>query len=96
MGSALEQAGEAGQMEEIRVLRALTHEMDMVKYGVSFHVPLHRLIAMLLQAGVQHTAAPLATLLPSQYRGGAFLAGNSGFPKMVSGGFQTILSILRP
>jgi hypothetical protein len=49
MGSVLEQAGEAGRIEELRVLYAVARKCDLEKYGASFNLPLHRLLATLLQ-----------------------------------------------
>ena len=61
-------------MEEVRVLRTVTRAIDLCTYGVSFHLPLHRLLAQMLMAAVPFMTAPIEAALPVQYRGAGFLA----------------------
>jgi hypothetical protein len=68
------QAGELGRLEEVRVLRAVTRGIDLVTFGVSFHLPLHRLLAQMLMAAVPFMTAPIEAALPAEYRGAGFLA----------------------
>lgn len=68
------QAGELGRLEEVRVLRAVTRGIDLVTFGVSFHLSLHRLLAQMLMAAVPYLTAPIQTVLPAEYRRAGFLA----------------------